>query len=119
MYPLTCHAGFNVPAKAGKFDIVGFTVSGNDALASNVPIEFAIIDDNTIKVDDKMGKLIASLDPPTVVKHIIVNKKVTFDTSGTHDHFIEWFPSEPVKTRYGISLYFNNIKQGSVCLYVK
>ena len=119
MYPLTCHAGFNVPARAGRFDIVGFTVSGNDALASDVPIEFAIIDDETINQSGITGKIISSLDPPTEVKHIIVNKKVMFDTSGTHDHFIEWFPSEPVKTRYGISLYFNNIKQGSDCLYVK
>jgi hypothetical protein len=130
MYPLTCHAGFNVPARAGKFDIVGFTVVGDDTLsdASTVEtvVEFAIIDDPDIDQSGKAGKLIASLEVPTLQKNILVHKKIQYvadvdSASGqqVYDATIEWFPPEPIKTRYGTSLYFNNIKQGSLCLYVR
>ena len=119
MYPLTCHAGFNVPARSGKFEIVGFTVIGNVDLEANQEIELAIIDDPEINPNGKAGRIIASLDVPTEQKNILVHKKIVFDTDGNYDATLEWFPPEPIKTRHGTSLYFNNIKQGSFCLYVR
>jgi hypothetical protein len=117
MYPLTCHAGFNVPARAGKFEIVGFTAVGDVDLEADQEIELAIIDDSTIDQAGKAGKIYASLD--TNQKNILVHKKIVFDTDSNYDATLEWFPPEPIKTRYGTSLYFNNIKQGSLCLYVR
>jgi len=119
MYPLTCIGGFNVPAKAGKFEIVGFTVVGDDDLADGLDIEVAIIDDPSIKPTETVGKIIASLTTPNEQKGIIVHKKIAFDTDSNYNATIEWFPPEPIKTRYGTSLFFSNIRQGSFCLYVR
>ena len=119
MYPLTCHAGFNVPARSGKYEIVGFTVVGNADLAADQDIELAIIDDPSIDQNGKAGKIIADLDVPTYQKNIIAHEKIVFDTDSNYNATIKWFPPEPVKTRYGTSLFFNNIKQGSLCLYVR
>ena len=112
MYPLVCHAGFNVPARSGKFEIVGFTVTVED---TTVDSYFAIIDDPDIDQSGKAGLIIASVEPPTEEKNILVNKK---GDGSAYDATLEWFPPKPVKTRYGTSLCFTNIKQGSVCLYV-
>jgi hypothetical protein len=115
MYPLQCAGGYNVPAKAGKFRIVGFTVAVDDTGAS---AEVAIIDDPNIK-SGNAGFIIPDLDLPTTVRHILVHKKKVFDTDGNYDATIEWFPPEPLMVRYGTSLFFSNIKQGSFCLYVR
>ena len=113
MYPLTCVAGFNVPARAGKFEICGFTAEVQDtAAAANI----ALIDDPAIKSGWKTGRLIGSIAQPTEQKYIIVNKVA--NTTAVEPTF-EWTPFESIKTRYGISLSFTNIKQGSFCLYVR
>ena len=71
MYTLQCHAGFNVPARAGKFDIVGFTCTVEDETADAY---CAIIDDPAIDPNGKAGLLIDNVDPPTEQKFILVNK---------------------------------------------
>jgi hypothetical protein len=125
MYPLTCHAGFNVPARAGKFDIVGFTATAEDATKDT---EVVIIDDPNIKPSGQAGFLLdlADVNPPTTVKHIIAREKiyagdwvVKEGDAGSYSATIKWFPAESIKTRHGTSLAFNNIKQGSFCLYVR
>jgi hypothetical protein len=125
VYPLQCHAGYNVPARSGKFDIVGFTVTAEDATSD---MEVVIIDDENIDQSGKPGLIIplADVNPPTEVKHIIAREKlyagdwvVKAGDAGAYNATIKWFPSESIKTRYGTSLAFTNIKQGSFCLYVR
>ena len=114
MYPLTCIAGFNVPARRGKLTIVGFTVAVNDMAADS---EFSIVDDMNINqsLGNEAGLIIPSLSSPTEIKKVIASVKAKASTTGV----LEWYPPEPVKTRYGTSLCFTNIRQGSVCLYVQ
>lgn len=57
MYPITCVAGFNMPAKAGKFEVWGFHVAVSDATLSS---DFAIVDDPNIKSSDSVGKLLTT-----------------------------------------------------------
>ncbi len=113
MYPLTCVGGFNVPARRGKFNIVGFTVAVNDMAADS---ESSVVDDININqaLANEAGKIIPSLSAPTEIKKVIASVKAKASTVGT----LEWWPAEPVKTRYGTSLCFTNVRQGSVCLYV-
>lgn len=113
MYPLQCVAGFNVPARAGKFEIVGFSVTIEDP---TVDAYFAIIDDPNINPAGKSGRLIDSVEPPNENKYVLVNKK---GDGSAYDAMLEWHPVEPIKTRYGTSLCFSNIKQGSACVYVR
>jgi hypothetical protein len=125
MYPMTCHGGFNVPAKSGKFDIIGFTATAEDATAD---VEVVIIDDPNINQSGQVGFLIdlADVNPPTIVRYIIAHEKiyagdwvVKEGDAGSYDSTIKWFPPESIKIRYGTSLAFSNIKQGSFCLYVR
>lgn len=117
MYPLQCHAGFNVPARAGKFDIVGFTATVED---NSADAYIGIVDDENIDQSGKAGLLIDSLEPPTEYKNILVNKHFDAKAADTGDvDTIEWFPPECIKTRFGTSICFTNIKQGSFCLYVR
>jgi len=113
MYPLQCVAGFNVPARAGKYDVAGFTAAIEDPTADSY---IAIIDDPDIDQSGKAGKIIGSIEPPTEQKYIIA--RVDKDASAT-EGTLSWEPLEPIKTRYGTSLSFTNIKQGSFCLYVR
>lgn len=110
MYPITCAGGFNVPARGGKFEIVGFNAVPNDTTAA---MEIAIIDDVTLLSGATVGKIYANLDAPTERKNIIVHKYVAAATE------IEWVAPEPVKIRHGISLFFDNVKQGSFCVYMR
>ena len=105
MYPLTCAGGFNVPAKSGKFEIVGFNVSIDDPAA-----------DSYVAIIDGPGFIIGSIEPPTEQRGVLA--RVDADASAT-EGTLSWCPNEPVKTRYGTSLSFTNIKQGSFCLYVR
>ena len=112
-YPLTCIAGFNVPARAGKYEIVGFTATVADSAADS---QMAIVDDVRIGQNTQQGFIIDSLEAPTEYKNIIVNEK---GDGSAYDTVLEWWPAEPIKTRYGISLCYTNIEQGSLCLYVR
>lgn len=113
MYPLQCHAGFNVPARAGKFEIVAVAVTVQDPTLDSY---FAIIDDPNIDPTGKAGLLIDSVEPPNENKFMLVNIK---GDGSAYDTMLEWHPPEGIKTRYGTSLCFTNVKQGSVCVYVR
>jgi len=110
MYPLTCHAGFNVPARSGKFEVVGFTVTVEDETADSY---FAIVDDPAINQSGKAGLILSTL---TEQKNVLAHKK---GDGSSYDGDLEWFPPESIKTRYGLSLYYTNVKAGSVCVYVR
>jgi len=116
MYPLTCVGGYNVPARQGKYELCGFTaVVDTPGTAARV----AIVDDPEIKSEWTTGRLLtdASVTPPTYQKNILVHK---YANSTALESTIEWFPfTQTIKTRHGISVYVENIKQGSFCLYVK
>lgn len=112
-YPLTCVAGFNVPARQGCFELVGFSATVADATAAS---QLAIIDDPEIPRYGKTGRIIGSIESPTEQKYIIANVK---GHGSAYDTMLEWTPPEPIKVRYGISLCFTNIEQGSMCVYVK
>lgn len=112
-YPLTCIAGFNAPARAGKYEILGFTATVADPTLDS---QMAIVDDERIDQTGKAGFIIDSLEAPTYYRNIIVNEK---GDGSAYDTVLEWWPSEPVKTRYGLSLCYTNIEQGSLCIYVR
>ncbi len=118
MYPLTCHAGFNVPARSGKFEIVGFTVVAKDI---DEETQVVIVDDPAIDRNAEAGFILSlsDINPPTQQKNIIANEKFLEGDGGPVNATIKWFPPEPIKTRYGTSLAFHNIQQGSFCLYVR
>ncbi len=107
MYPIQCHAGFSMPLKAGKFEITGFCVTVNDPTANS---QFAIVDDPIIDQSTGFGNFLGSIDDRD---NILVNIKglANIDTSLNYEF------AEPVKTRYGVSIYGSNLKAGSVCVY--
>lgn len=110
-YMLTCLGGFNVPARQGKFSIVGMSAAVND---STIDSELGIVDDTGILESWECGRLLSST--------IGQNKNVIADVKGdgsAYDSFLEWTAPEPIKTRYGISLITVNVKPGTVCVYVK
>ena len=114
MYPLTCVAGFNVPVRQGKYEIVGFTCAvGTPGAASHI----AIVDDPGINPEWTTGRLLGDeIDPPTEIKGILVHKVANLTAV---EATLEWHPQEPIKTRHGISIHTENIMQGSFCLYVR
>lgn len=113
MYPITCAGGFNAPARAGKMEIVGFTAIVDDPTAAS---ELTLIDDPAIKGSMKAGFIYSTDDVAagTEKKHIIGGQE---GHGSAYDTVLEWWPAEPVKLRYGLSLAYTNIKQGSMCIY--
>jgi hypothetical protein len=107
MYPIQCHAGFSMPLKAGKFEITGFCATVNDPTANS---QFAIVDDPTINQSSGFGKLLESIDDQ---ENVLINLKglASIDTSLSYEF------AEPVKTRFGVSIYSSNLKAGSICIY--
>lgn len=109
MYPLTCHAGFPMPVKAGKFEICGFSCAAED---TSVAIEVVLVDDVTIQPTDKFGRLLESTDNNKVV---LMHRK-GIATYGVQIDSFEF--SQPMKTRYGLSIRAENVLSGSLCVYV-
>ena len=111
MYPIQCIAGYNVPTGAGKMTIVGFKVAVNDLTAD---AEFAIVDDENINASNlerRAGNLLGTLDN---VKNVLAHEKIEGgDVSGS----MTFLPKELIKTRNGLSIYTENVKIGSVCVY--
>jgi len=110
MYPLTCVAGYNVPARSGRFEVMGFTVTVEDETADSY---FAIVDDPAIDQSGKAGLILSTLD---YQKNVLAHIK---GDGSAYDGTLEWHPVESIKTRYGLSLYYTNVKAGSVCVYVR
>jgi hypothetical protein len=107
---LTCIAGFNAPARQGRYEIVGASAAVDDTAAAS---ELCIIDDPDINQSGKAGRILASL--PTNQKGVLCYQKGLANGDG----FLEWIAPEPIKTIYGTSLIFENLKPGTVCIYVR
>ena len=112
-YPLTCIGGFNIPIRQGKFRITGVSALVDDQTLDS---ELIIVDDNTITENMETGHLYAT------EALALANRKVLVALKGdgsSYDSVLEWHPSEPIKTIYGISIYTSNLKAGGLCLYVQ
>ncbi|MBU0959869.1 MAG: hypothetical protein KKB31_08020 [Nanoarchaeota archaeon] len=107
VYPLTCKAGYNVPVKQGKYEVTGFSVTVLDPAADSY---FAIVDDEDIVQSSETGRLLTTL---TGVKNVLCHIKGLANI----DTLLSYEFSEPVKTRYGVSIYGSNMVAGSVCVY--
>lgn len=112
-YMLTCLGGYLVPARQGKYSVVGFSATVND---STVDSEFGIVDDYEIKDSWQGGRLIQSTDIDADTKYVIAYAK---GDGSSYDGFLQWTAPEPIKTRHGISIIASNIKPGTLCVYVK
>jgi hypothetical protein len=99
-----------MPLKAGRFEICGFTCAAETEATA---IELTLVDDERIKSTDSFGKL---LDSPTGYKVKLIHRKgiATYGVQIDSPVF-----SEPIKTRHGISVYAQNVKGGSLCVYVR
>lgn len=111
-YIQTCVAGYPNPVgRAGRFEVCGFKAAVDDTTAASRVIMW---DDSTIKGTDSCGNIYLTTEGPGIlVKAKIVDMKGLPNGDGYLEHM---FP-EPLKTRYGISIYTNNVV--SVELYVR
>lgn len=109
MYPITCKAGFSIPAKAGKFDVLGYSVRINDETADS---EFALVDDSNITLGHDTGFVIGSLtNQKTIIAHVA-------GLANLDSVLAVMFP-EPIKTRHGLSVFATNVLPGSVIVYTR
>jgi hypothetical protein len=109
MYPMQCLAGFPMPLLAGKYEVYGFSCSVTTSASTS---QIAFLDDETIKADDKFGKLIPLTD--------IYNGKVLLidiKNIASLDKNISYEFAEPIKVRHGLSMAADNIVGGSICVY--
>lgn len=109
MYPLTCHGGYPMPIRAGRFEIVQINATVDDL---SVDSRLRLIDDGGI-TDDKFGRILADgIDQDTG----ICDLKGIANTVG--DLRIQF--KEPIKVRDGISIsYATNILPGSIFVYTR
>jgi hypothetical protein len=109
MYIKECPGGFPIPAASGKIAIMGIIAAVKTTTSAS---EVAIVDDDAITSSDQTGRILSTLTNQTrVLKHL----KGVASVDGTLGVL---FP-EPIKTRYGVSVYVDNTVAGSVCLYIK
>jgi hypothetical protein len=107
-YPIQCPGGFSVGTKGGRFEIGGFDVVVSDQTAA---AEFAIVDDVGIPEGQSTGEILTSL---TNVKNILAHLKFAANATTGVMHYN--FP-DPIKVRYGVSIYGNNWVAGNICVY--
>jgi len=107
MYPIQCYAGYSIPVKAGKFEVVGMTAVVTDITATS---RFAIVDDENIT--GTQGFVLNSL---TNKKRILADLQGIASSDGTLGII---FP-EPMKTRNGLSVYMENVVAGSLTVYIR
>ena len=110
MYPIQCEAGFSLPTRGGKFDVVGVIATAKNTA---VVTQIILVDDIAIG-DSKYGKILSS-EEVAEEKKVLVNLKGIADTDGQ----IGVMFSEPIKTRYGLSMYSTNTVPGSICVYIR
>jgi len=114
MYPLTCHAGYPMPVKAGKFEVWGFQATVRETGSDS---QVTLVDDKNITVDNnntKWGNLLTSTEAAERPTHILEKKGYCIFNNGT----LEYMLSEPIKTRKGISVYLTNINPGTLKVFV-
>lgn len=110
-YIQTCVGGYSNPCRAGRYEVCGVRAAVDDVTAAS---RIMMWDDSTIKGSDKCGKVYMTTDGPgALVKVKIADVKGLANGDG----YIDITFPEPIKTRYGISVYTNNIV--SVELYVR
>ena len=112
MYVMQCQGGFNVPIRAGKFEICGIkaTVETTSAAARLI-----LADDTGIDTDDKFGRILPQATPYDY-KVIFCDVKGLADVDGN----LEVLFPEIFKTRNGISaIDTTNIVAGSLMVYVR
>ena len=107
-YPIQCPGGFSVGTKGGRFEIGGFCVVVNDTTQI---AEFAIVDDPGIPEGQQTGEILTTL---TNQKNVLAH--VYFPANATTIALTFNFP-DPIKVRYGTSIYGSNWKPGQVCVY--
>jgi hypothetical protein len=107
MYPIKCAGGFSIPTKGGKFKIVGVCAAVADPTAT---AQIALVDDENINLGETQGYVLGDI---TNSKFILVNLKGIANESGNLEFS---FPCD-IKTRYGLSAYFDNLVPGSICVY--
>jgi len=118
-YPIQCSGGFPVPIVAGKMEITGLRATIDDVDLASGTAQIALFDDAAIPPGDKFGRLIAVANiytTPTLLCDVLVTNVGTPANSPV-DGNIEVIFSEPIKTRFGLSLAASNIKAGSICVY--
>lgn len=110
MYPIQCHAGYYIPIKAGKFEIVGFEALASDTTAAAT---IKLIDDETIKTGAKVGNVLSSsydLQPGLLYDKAIANGGALMGRQF----------SEPIKVRHGLSaVNTTNCVAGNIIVWVK
>ena len=107
MYTIPCAGGFPVPARQGNFEVCGFCVAVAYPTADS---QFALVDDQGINPSGSTGRMLTTLADQ---KGVLVNLKGL----ATIDSVLAYEFAEPIKTRYGLSIYGNNWVAGSVCVY--
>jgi len=112
MYPNTCYAGYPMPLRTGKFELMGYSAAPS---AVGTAMEVAIIDDRNIG-DKKWGSLITTMESTGTqnTKTVVAWDKI----AAGYTVYASMFP-EPLKVRHGISVYCSNVKAGSFCLYIR
>jgi len=108
MYPILCPAGYGIPLKGGKMEIIHITAAASD---TNATARLTLLDDSNIT--GKWGSLVASKDKNHY--QILDLKRVAVCEPN-----IRFEPIESIKTRYGISiLHATNLVPGSINIYVR
>lgn len=111
-YVQTCLAGFPMPAgRSGRFEVCGFKAAVKDPTAAS---RVVLWDDSSIPNTQTCGKVyLTPAGPGITVKAKISETKGLANGDANLEHC---FP-EPIKTRYGVSIYTDNVV--SVELYVR
>jgi len=109
MYPIQCHAGFYVPVKAGKMEVVGFQAVVNDLTAE---ASIKLVDDREIKTSDKFGRFLPSdYDQQPAILH---------DKTGVGGSIIGQDTEPGIKIRKGLSaVTCDNLIPGQIIVWVR
>jgi hypothetical protein len=89
------------------FRIHGIVATVADPTAAS---RIALVDDVNIKKFDTQGYVLGDLDNK---QYVLCDFKGVANSDGT----IGGILPEPIKTRHGLSAYFDNVVAGSVCVY--
>jgi hypothetical protein len=116
-YVAQCLAGFAMPLRAGKFDVIGVRATISD---TSKAARLTLFDDSTLdslNKGDRYGKGYSGTDP-------VAKPATLFDmyaAASALDGILRIdFTDEPITVRNGISATnAYNLVGGSVCLYIK
>lgn len=105
MYPLQCYAGYPMPIKAGKFEILGVIAT----------VSSATLESQLTLVDNAQAKVVGPTYEAAYEPRIIDFKANAGETGTIGGMF-----TEPMKTRGGLSaVKATNLVGGSVKVYVR